>query len=85
MISFEVKQLFFLLDISFIYISNVITFPGFPSENPLSPSSSPCAPTHPLLLPGPGIPLHWGTEPSQDQGPLEEMSFNCQKEGNTFR
>jgi hypothetical protein len=26
-----------LLDIFFIYISNVIPFPGFPSENPLSP------------------------------------------------
>jgi hypothetical protein len=27
----------FLLDIFFIYISNVIPFPGFPSKNPLSP------------------------------------------------
>jgi hypothetical protein len=27
----------FLLDIIFIYISNVIPFPSFPSENPLSP------------------------------------------------
>ena len=27
----------FLLDIFFIYISNVIPFPSFPSENPLSP------------------------------------------------
>jgi hypothetical protein len=26
--------------------------------------------THPLPLPHPGIPLHWGIEPSQDQGPL---------------
>ena len=26
----------FLLDIFFIYIPNVIPFPGFPSENPLS-------------------------------------------------
>jgi hypothetical protein len=60
----------FILDIFFIYISNVIPFPGFPSKNPLSHSSSPSSPTHPLLLPGPGIPLHWGIEPSQDQGPL---------------
>jgi hypothetical protein len=60
----------FLLDIFFIYISNVIPFPSFPSENPLSPPVSPCSPTHPLLLPGPGIPLYWGIEPSQDQGPL---------------
>jgi hypothetical protein len=26
--------------------------------------------THPLPLPGPGIPLYWGKEPSQDQGHL---------------
>jgi hypothetical protein len=26
----------FILDIFFIYISNVFSFPGFPSENPLS-------------------------------------------------
>jgi hypothetical protein len=34
----------FLLDIFFIYISNIIPFPGFPSENPLTlppPSISP--------------------------------------------
>jgi hypothetical protein len=37
----------FLVDIFFIYISNVIPFPGFPSENPypISPSSVP-QPTH---------------------------------------
>jgi hypothetical protein len=29
--------LFLLLDIFFIYISNVIPFPGFPSRNSLSP------------------------------------------------
>ena len=28
------------------------------------------SPTYPLLLSGPGIPLYWGIEPSQDQGPL---------------
>jgi hypothetical protein len=32
---------FFLLDIFFIYISNVILSPGFPSENSLSPFPSP--------------------------------------------
>ena len=26
--------------------------------------------THPFLLPGPGIPLYWGLESSQDKGPL---------------
>jgi hypothetical protein len=61
---------YFLLDIFFIYISNIIPFPSFPSENPLSLSPSLCSPTHPLLLPGPGTSLHWGIEPSQDQGPL---------------
>jgi hypothetical protein len=35
----DVEQ-FLFLDIYFIYISNIIPFPGFPSENP-----------HPLLLP----------------------------------
>jgi hypothetical protein len=38
----EIKYFFnFVLDI-FIYISNVIPFPSFPSENPLSPPPSPC-------------------------------------------
>jgi hypothetical protein len=40
---------------------------------PLShlPTPTPArSPTHPLLLPCPGIPLHWSIEPSQDQGPL---------------
>jgi hypothetical protein len=41
-------NLFLFLDIFFIYISNVIPFPNFPSENPLSPPHSPCLPTHPL-------------------------------------
>jgi hypothetical protein len=43
-----------------IYISNVIPFPSFLFKNPLSSLPSPCPPTHPLLLPGPGIPLYWG-------------------------
>jgi hypothetical protein len=68
----------FLLDIFFIYISNVIPLPGFPSENLLSLSSSPssCSPTYPLLLLGPGSPLHWGIEHSQDQGPLLLLMTN---------
>ena len=49
--------IYFLLDIFFTYISNVILFPGFPPENPHFLPISPCSPTHPLPLPGPGIPL----------------------------
>ena len=41
-----------------------------PQKNPLSSPLSPCSPIHPLPLPGPGISLYWGIEPSQDQGPL---------------
>jgi hypothetical protein len=50
--------LYFLLDVFLIYISNVIPFPSFPSENTLSHLPSNWSPTHPLLLPGPGIPLY---------------------------
>jgi hypothetical protein len=48
----------FLLDIFFVYISNVIPFPSFPSKNSISTPLSPCSPTHPLPIPGPGIPLY---------------------------
>jgi hypothetical protein len=67
---------FILLDIFFIYISNVIPFPGFLSGKPLSHSPSPCfydcvpTPTHQLLPHHSGIPLQWVSEPSQEQGPL---------------
>jgi hypothetical protein len=60
----EIKRVeckcFLLLDIFFIYISNVIPVPQFPSKNPLSPPPSHCSPIHPLLFPGPGIPVYWG-------------------------
>jgi len=65
----------FLLDILFIYISNFIPLPGFPSANPLSHLPSPCfyegalSPTHPLLSHSPSIPLHWVIKLPQDQGP----------------
>jgi hypothetical protein len=39
---------FFLLYTFFIYISNVIPFPSFPSKNTLSPPPSSYSPTHPL-------------------------------------
>jgi hypothetical protein len=44
---------YFLLDIFFIYISNDI-------PKALYTLPPPWSPTHPLLLPGPGIPLYWG-------------------------
>jgi hypothetical protein len=62
--------IFFLLDIFFIYISNFSPF----LISPLKPSYPippfPCLLTHPLPLPWPGIPLHWGIKPSLSQGPL---------------
>jgi hypothetical protein len=64
----------FLLDILFIYISSIIPFPSFSPGNPLSyrpPSFYP--PTYPLSPHHPGIPLLWGTKPSQDQGHLLHM------------
>jgi hypothetical protein len=41
-----------------------------PPNTPCLLLPPPCTPTHPLLLPGLGIPLQRGIEPSQDQGPL---------------
>jgi hypothetical protein len=32
------------------------------------PSPQLCSPTHPLLLPGPGVPLYWEIQSLQDQG-----------------
>jgi hypothetical protein len=52
LIYFLVCSLYILLDVFFTYISNVI--PKVPYTLPL-----PCSPTHPLLLPGPGIPLRF--------------------------
>jgi hypothetical protein len=58
----------------FIYISNVITIPSFPSGNslyntpPPAPENAP--PTHSLPPHCLGIPLHWSIKPSQAQGPL---------------
>ena len=67
---------FLKLDIFFIYISNVIPFPSSPALESLFPIPStpdfmrvfPYQPTHSCSLPL--QPLHWGIEPSQDQGPF---------------
>ena len=51
----------------------LFSFPVSPSELPYSIlplSASMRVLTHPLPLPCPDIPLHWGIKPSQDQGPL---------------
>ena len=63
--------------ILFIYISNVIPFPGFPSANPLPHPHLTLLlmrvlthpPTHSLLPHSPSIPLHWGIKSSWDQKP----------------
>jgi hypothetical protein len=60
----------FLLDIFLYLYFKYYPLSWFPIQKPPSLSPSPCSPSHPLLLPGPGIPLHWGIETSQDQGPL---------------
>jgi hypothetical protein len=51
-LSEECIQNVFYLDIFFIYISNVIPFPGFPSEK------HPAPPPHPLLT-NPPTPAFW--------------------------
>ena len=61
--------------IFYLFIFHVIPFPGFHLWKPPIPSSLPvllyrCSHTHRLLPPHLDIPLHWGMEPSQDQGPL---------------
>jgi len=68
--------LIYLLDI-FIYISNDIPFPGFPSISPLSHTPLPTSlrmlplPNHPPFPPPlPDIPLHCRVQPWQDQGLL---------------
>ena len=57
----------FFNQIFFIYISNVSPSLSFPSKNFLAPSPAP-QPTHSCFF-ALAFPL-WGTEPSQDQGPL---------------
>ena len=57
-------------------------FPILPPPRETSYSISPsscsceCVPTHNLLCPCPGIPLHWGIKSSQNQGPLFPLILN---------
>ena len=67
--------LFSFLKIIFIRYFLYLHFKFYPlSSFPLPkhpiPFLSSCSLTHPFPLPCPGIPLNWGIEPSQDQGPL---------------
>ena len=62
-------RIFLLLD-TFFTFQMLFPFLICPPKTPLSHPSSPFSPTHPLPLPCPGIPLHWGIEPSQSQGRL---------------
>jgi hypothetical protein len=66
----------FLLDFFYLHFKCCPHFLFSPSENPLFPLPSHCSTTNPLLLPGPGIPLYWSTEPSQNQGPLLPLMTN---------
>jgi hypothetical protein len=77
----ETSFIFLLLDISFIYISNVISFPDLSSGNPLLLSLSPClydgcCPIHLLPRSCYGIHLHWGIKTPQAQGPLLPLMSN---------
>ena len=67
---------FVFLDIFFIYIQIFIPFPHFPSKNATFQYPFPCSLTHPLLHLCPGIPLHWGIKPFQDQGPFLPLMSN---------
>jgi hypothetical protein len=58
-----IKDFSFLLDILFIYIFNDISFPSFPSRNPVSQTPPPASMMvfpHPLLPPCHGITLVLG-------------------------
>ena len=67
--------LFFLYCIFCLFIPQMLPpiwpLPRHPTPFPLPLPPRGCSPsTHPLPSPCPGIPLHWGIEPSQEQGPL---------------
>ena len=69
-----------LLDIFFIQCSflcsvSLFTFPGLPPSTPYLYEGAPLH-TQPLLPSCPGIPLHWGIEPSQAQGLLLSLMSN---------
>ena len=69
-VKFFSSLVFFLIGYFFYLNFKCYPLSWFLIQNPPITTPSPCLPIHPVLLPGPGISLHWGIEPSQDQGPL---------------
>ena len=68
-----------LCSVQFIYISNIIPFPSFPSVNALSLTLllQGCSPVQlPTLLHCFSIHLHWGIKLSQDQGPSLQLMLD---------
>ena len=63
----------FFIGYFLVYISNIFPFPGLPFRNPLFLPASMRVLPHP---PTPGIPLHWGIEHPQAQGPLLQLMSN---------
>jgi hypothetical protein len=67
---FKKNDNIFLLDIFSFTFQILSPFLVSSLKIPYCLPPPPAPPTHPLLLPGPGIPLYWGIESLQDQGPL---------------
>ena len=71
----EEKKSWFIVMFSFLLLIRYFLYlhfkcyllSWFPLQKAPIRSPSPCSPTHPLLLPCPGISLYWGIKPSQDQ------------------
>jgi hypothetical protein len=61
---------FYKLDIFLFTLQMLSPFLVSPPKIPYPPPPFSSSPTYPLPLPGPGIPLYWGIEHSQDEGPL---------------
>ena len=74
---FIILVFFFFFFRCFLYLHfKCYPLSWFPLQKSHILSPSPCPPTHPLLLPGPGIPLYWAIESTQDQGPLLPLMTN---------
>jgi hypothetical protein len=67
-----VRAFLFLFFITYFLYLHFKCYPLslFPLQKSPIPSLLPLLPYPPTPIPGPGIPLYWGIEPSQDLGPL---------------